>query len=785
MGNAIISTGGVYCFNLLFKHPLTTFILFCSSPVALFFFKRTIPLSFPKLARSSCLLSAGFQKLRGIALFRIVLFLFLLANHTIFTAPILDEPSPCQLFEELLTVDFINRKERERLPVLYNNLLQGGYFAMPSTRMGEEGEVGLGYAQVPPYRNWNVRFQYTSFLELSGNYRVFRGVEDHALTRYGFGDFSDKGVNLKIALWQPEETLYRLPGFAIGAEDILGTRAFKCYYCVFTQIFPSYNLEASLGWGCKRIRGFFGGMAWFPFRKWEQFPLLQTFCPVIEYDATPYKSRHIEKHPKGRIKKTPLNFGVKWRLWDSWDLSCSYIRGDALAFSLSTFFNFGKTKGLLPKKDNPLPYMAPINREPLSSQRTECMMAEDLLFALNQQRFTVLKISLSEDCISGKKTVKIHLINDTYRLLSDLQQRLDALIASLTPSDIEYVDIVLECEAFPIQEYHYDMKFVRRYAEKKMGSYELGVLTPARDLPLLAKDSDPPLFSQNRRFFDYAFYPKTETLFGSSRGKFKYALGLTTAFEGFLPKDVFWKISIGWLPFSKLYSLNDVDRINPSQLINVRTDIIRYYQNKHPTLDEGYLQKNWSIGRGFFGKVALGYFEIEYGGVCSQLLYYPVSSRYAFGLEGAVVKKRDYTGLGFTNKIRKLVEHKPTYRHFLGSQYFADLYVNIPELKVDLKIQAGKFLANDWGARFQLSRFFSSGLEISFWYTVTNGHDRVNGEIYFDKGVSLSMPIDMFYMRSSRERWGYSLSAWLRDVGAAAATGRDLYEAIQSQRSVQ
>jgi hypothetical protein len=44
------------------------------------------------------------------------------------------------------------------------------------------------------------------------------------------------------------------------------------------------------------------------------------------------------------------------------------------------------------------------------------------------------------------------------------------------------------------------------------------------------------------------------------------------------------------------------------------------------------------------------------------------------------------------------------------------------------------------------------------------------------------MPLDVFYTESSRKRWGYGMSAWLRDVGVIGATGQDLYELINDQR---
>ena len=124
------------------------------------------------------------------------------------------DDAQCNLLNDLLIVDYWNRKINDRMPVTYNHLLHGGYFQMPSARMGAEGEIGAGFSWVPPYHNYNLRVQLTDRLEVSGNYRVFRGVEDPLLTPFGFGDLSDKGANFKLSLFQPEDSRYRLPGFA-------------------------------------------------------------------------------------------------------------------------------------------------------------------------------------------------------------------------------------------------------------------------------------------------------------------------------------------------------------------------------------------------------------------------------------------------------------------------------------------------------------------------------------------------------------------------------------------
>ncbi len=682
------------------------------------------------------------------------------------------------LFSDLLTVERINAHLDDRLPVTYDHFLQGGYFNMPSARAGEAGEIGAGFSWVPPYRNYNLRVQLLNRLEISGNYRVFIGVDDPILTPMGFGDLSDKGANVKLILNRGEDSYYALPSLAIGLQDFIGTQSFKSYYIVATQVFLDQNFELSLGYGQQRIRKWFGGALWMPFRKSEN-EYLKGIAITAEYDATPYKDANIEKHPHGRVKKSPINFGVKYRLWDQYDFSISYVRGDAIALSASTFYNFGTTKGLIPKIDNPLPYRAPVNVEPLGCLRPENMLVHDLAFSFSQQGFDIIQMWLTDEC--GDKTLRLRIINNLYRLPSDVREQLNNLLAFVIPSNIDTVIIELERDTIPVDQMLFRMFYVRLFACNQLCAKELEILSPISEVTPISCFAKK-IFHQPREWFNFEILPKTHTLFGSSRGKFKYALGVTTAFNGYLWNDIIYNVELGYIFLSNLKHLGGVDRLNPSQLINVRSDAVRFFQRPGVTVDQAYLQKNWNLGYGCYSRLALGMFEEVYGGAAAELLYYPVNCPWAVGIEAAILKKRTFKGVGFTNKIRKLDGFQVHHKHFLGSQYFLNFYYDWSQAQLDLEVKVGKFLANDWGVRYVVSRRFESGLKISIWNSYTNGKDTINGKTYHDKGIRFSMPLDIFYTHSDRTNWHYGMSAWIRDVGVTALTGQELYYMIHDER---
>lgn len=695
------------------------------------------------------------------------------------------------LLEDLKLVECINRQVNYQLPVFYNHLQQGGYINMPSARMGCVGEFGAGFAWVPPYHVYSLRCQYFSHLEGTFNYRVFRGIKDPILSDLGFGDRSDKGINLKFAIIRPEDSEYLLPGIAVGIDDFIGTKAFCSRYVVATQVFPRHNLEISLGVGTKRIHGVFGGALWMPFRsEYCNIPALHDLALCMEYDAIPYHDKKMEPHKWGRKQDSKLNWGLKYRMFNFIDLSLSYVRGRRLACSFSTFYNFGESKGFVAKSDDPLPYRCPVVTEPIGPLRPEEALVADLIYGFREQCLDIRDISLmSDDC--GERILRISVMNWTYLFENDLRNRLNNLVAYLVPEDITQTIIVVNIEGFPVQEYHYNMEFAKRYGFCNMGPYELAILTPLNEVTCPTACYRKILYHKHHEYWNFELLPKTNTFFGSAKGKFKYAFGLNAALNGYLPYDIYYSTLVGVNMFSSLGDLGTVDLLNPSPLIQVRTDIVRYLK-KTVNFEEAYLQKTWALGKGFFMRTAGGYFEIEYGGVAGEVLYYPLNSCWAIGIEGAALMKRKFSGLGFTSRIGKtnitydennhVIKTEPSHRHFHGAQYFLDIYYDWREMGLGFKIQTGKFLANDVGVRGEITRYFPSGVDITLWFTYTDGRDFINGSRYYDKGVMISMPLDFFYTYSSRKRWNYGMSAWLRDVGQMSYTGESLYQTIHDER---
>jgi len=688
------------------------------------------------------------------------------------------DPTTEQLFRDLETVHTINHQLKDKLPLLVNYQLQGGYFTMPSARTYDAGTLSFGFSYLPPYRIWNLGFQFFDQLETTGNYWIYHGVMDSTFGHLGFGDEADRAANVKVVLLQRKEGDSFFPDFALGMNDFLGTCRFKSFYAVATKEILPWDLEATLGWGLGRIHGLFGALAWSPLRHSKYF--WKGLSLVAEYDANNYKY-HTHEHVSGRTVKSRINAGLQFNFLNNFRASVSSIRGENWASSIALNYNLGQSNGWLPKTYDPPDYTAPIDREPLGILRSREELAQELAFAFKEQGLDLYSVRLVPEK-DGNNRLWLKIINIRYWQEEKVRTRLERVLGALMPKNVQNITAVIEADGVLVHEYRFRTEDLKRYAEDKIGDDEFRIIAPLREISKQKKEYESYLlYRRKKQIWILTFRPWLSTFFGSSRGKFKYEVGVALGPEGYLFDQFYYSLITTWSLSSSTQNISDRDTLNPSKIINVRTDTLRYNQSNSFHLEQAFIQKSWNMGRGWFSRLALGYFEIAYAGIACEALYYPVNSNWALGFEMAGLRKRDYFGLGFQG-VRKLTPKGYQHFHYTGLQYFVDLYYEYKPFHLDFKVTAGQFLAFDKGLRLDVNRMFPSGLRVGVWYTFTNANDVINGHRYYDKGFSITMPLDFFLNKSSRTRVGYSMAAWLRDCGQRAASGKQLYQTIYYER---
>lgn len=688
--------------------------------------------------------------------------------------------SVSSLYRDLSTVKVVNDEIQDHLPFNYNHTLMGGYLNMPSARMAPSGTMAVGFASATPFHIYSLNFQMFSHLEMSGNYRIVKGRPDSNFGHEGFGDHADRQANVKLRLLKANENDPFLPSFAIGFDDFHGSGLFNSFYVVSTKQILDLNLELTLGWGKRFIDGFFGGAIWTPFRK-TNYPLLKNLSLIAEWDPSKYRE-HTLKEEDGLSVKSRLNVGLAANFSDIFQVHVSSFRGNKLAASAALSYGLGESKGFFPKTKNPSYYDSPVNYEPLGIHRAKKEFAAELAHVFSEQGFNLSRVYLmytKEDA----RELWIKVINLQYRKEEVVRTRVQNILASLVPSDVDATVVTIESDGIAAQSYRFSTADLRKYAHGTIPEVELAALSPMQEASSVpGLDESLLLYRRRKDSWTFTLRPRLITFFGSVKGKFKYTLGFVGGPEGYLFDNFYYRLQAAYNINSSASDLSAMDRLNPSQLPQVRSDTVKYFQSGSVSLEQFYLQKGWNCSKGSFFRLSTGYFEPAYGGLSAEYLFYPVQSNWAIGLEAAGVLKRDYRGLGFTTHTTKFDGFTPKEVHYIGYQYFLDLYYIFNPLQLELKASLGQFLARDRGVRFELTREYSSGMRFSLWYTFTTANDLVNGKNYNDKGIAFFIPFDFFLKKSSRTMLGYAMSEWLRDTGARAATGKRLFRTLRDER---
>ena len=696
------------------------------------------------------------------------LFFVLFSFSLFFIAPAcfctsLDQPYDAteRLLQDLSVVENIDRKKRDHLPLFFNSWGSSGYFSAPSARPAKEGLVVLSGAYAPPYQMYNGSLQLFSRLELGGNYVTF----PEKTSGYA-GKGIDRSMHLKWSFLHEKDGQSGFPFWAIGFRDVIGQRRFFSIYTVSTKTFPEVDLECSLGWGWGRINGPFAAALWTPFRGKNSW--MDAFSLGLEYSGVnkDYHADDVAKLQKG----SSWNMGFFWKPIDELQLSMSAAGMQQIEAFASLQYNLGDARGFFPKSQNPPLY----RNAPLGAVQNRDF-PQEVEAAFSEQGFSLLSLRRKNE------RLYIEVANTTYRKERVVRQRIEEILANLLPKTIASAKVTLESGGLLTQEYTFRKEDLKRYKEGALSAYELAVLSPLQDVDCQEHSLGQRLYHRKKPLMLYTFRPIFRSYFGSSTGKFQYNVGIKGALDGYLG-SVYYLLSGRYIGQSNASDMIAIDTENPSQIINVRSDAALYEQSSSIHLDEAFLQKNWTVGKGVFLKGSVGYFETAYAGVAAECLYNPIDSRWAFGVEGALLLKRSYHGFSFQEKIRKLQGLTPFYVPYVGRQYFFSIYYNAARYAVDCRARIGQFLARDIGVRLEAGKTYSSGFHLGLWMTFTNGNDRVYGKRYFDKGFSFSIPLDFFLTKSSRKKLGYSMPARLRDVGGVAATGTSLYDTLYEDR---
>ncbi|TMH87072.1 MAG: phosphatase PAP2 family protein, partial [Betaproteobacteria bacterium] len=245
---------------------------------------------------------------------------------------------------------------------------------------------------------------------------------------------------------------------------------------------------------------------------------------------------------------------------------------------------------------------------------------------------------------------------------------------------------------------------------------------------------------------------------------FQYSLAVLTTYDRELAERLFLSSGVNAILYE---NISQALGVNNSTLPHVRSDFGEYAKGPRVRVDHLLLNRVYQPSERTYARLTGGWLEQMYGGIGGQWLYVERGAPWAFDVSVEAVKQRDFDGrFGF--------------RDYQTVTALAAVHYKLP-YQSTFTVRTGRFLARDYGARFEIKRRFRIGMELGAWYTVTNVVDTgVGNEAnYRDKGVFVSIPFEGLLPNDTRLVTGFALSPWTRDPGQMVNSPVDLYQMLE------
>ena len=667
-----------------------------------------------------------------------------------------------------------------------NPTLQGqsGYINMPNASTEVDATFSLGYAYDSPYGSLWASVTPLPFLQMSGRYVSITGIPGFSRVegQYGseYGRYKDKVVDAKLRLL--EESGW-LPSVAVGRTDLLGTGLFRGNYLVATKTFgTARNLEASVGYGSKRPDGVFGGVRWRP-------QSLPRWAFVAEYDANDYpRDFRAAETDAGKRRKGPA-VAVEYR----WGWLGAQVARHRDHFSANAYISFPfSEKEFIPKIYEPAPFQqknAPA-RVSAAEWQQDSRHGAALVQALVKQNFRNVRVELDGP------TLKLTLTNNRISNLGRAVGRASRTALAFAPTGTKSIHVTYTQLEQPIATYEF-------FDLPSLTDYFTGLIDRQRFLgTVLARYSNPTdkvggdqdgllaalrgdegalgvqvgedgnmiqVSSEDREANRFKVVPKLSFFFNDPSGALRYETSAAANYDKRLGEGLYFNSAFR---LNLLENVSGVTQPSNSLLPHVRTDIAEYKRGGRFKLNRALVNKYMTLDERLYARVSGGIYEEMFRGAGGQVLYLPKDTRWAADLTVDALQQRDYKGW-----FGKRDYHTVT---ALGALHYRLPY------EITVTGRAGQFLAKDRGLRVEFKRRFRSGVEVGAWYTKTNGRDITSPgsptDPYNDKGIFLSVPLNIMLPADSQASAGFALSPWTRDVGQMVASPGDLYELFEDPR---
>lgn len=215
-----------------------------------------------------------------------------------------------------------------------------------------------------------------------------------------------------------------------------------------------------------------------------------------------------------------------------------------------------------------------------------------------------------------------------------------------------------------------------------------------------------------------------------------------------------------------LYDDFNRNRVNNSTLPHVRSDFIKYFEQGRTGIGDLEADYRFRLAPNVFAIAKAGYLESMFAGAGGEVLWRPEGQRWALGVDLYEVWQRDFDRLFGLQNYHVLTGH-------------VSLYYQSPWHDINFALSAGQYLAGDRGLTIQVTRRFSTGVEIGAFVTKTNVSSQQFGEGSFDKGIIIRIPLDWVAPIETQGQFNMDLRPVQRDGGQRLLGDAILYGETQ------
>jgi len=648
-----------------------------------------------------------------------------------------------------------------------------GLLQTPTGRMAPDGEFDVNYRDNDQYRFYSVYAQLFPWLSTTLRYTDVRTrlySNDPAFS--GGQTYKDKGIDLKFRLL---EESYWLPEVSLGIDDFGGTGIFDSEFFAASKAWGPFDFSLGLGWGYLGTSGnvknpFCEADSKYCYRSNANNPAgsfntsdffhgPSAVFGGVEYQTpwqplrlkVEYEGNNYEHDFAGDLKqKTPINVGAVYRVANWADLNLSYERGNTVMFGATIHTNFNELHQ--DHLDSEKPAYAPHPQSEILQHQVVAQQLTDM------------------DSVAGYTAPHIQVKGDTmymtgeqykYRDSEEGVDRANRILVNNLPDNINTLKVTETRNNLPMVTTETNVKSL----QDTLNGYPLG-----QEKPLIQRRIDPDVpqnaeqgYYIDRKRLDLGWAPVFNQSFGGPESFYMYQVGVEGTADYWQTQH--WVTSGG--VFVNIYNnYNQFNFTSPpgdSQLPQVRSRIREYVSNDVyiSNLQTTYMNR---LGDDWYGQVYGGYLEMMYGGVGGEVLYRPLDTNWAVGVDGNYVKQRDW------NDMMRFTDYSTETGNLTG--YWQPSFMK----GVLVKASVGRYLAKDKGVTFDVSRRFDSGVVAGAFATFTNVSAAEYGEGSFTKGFYLSIPLDLFTVTPNRTRASLSWIPLTRDGGQMVDRKYYLYD---------